>query len=47
MIWSIAVIAVILNAAMEWEKIFGFMLAPVYFFSLVLIGQMLFGADGG
>ncbi|MBT8141336.1 MAG: hypothetical protein KJO88_03125 [Gammaproteobacteria bacterium] len=47
LIWSIAVIAVILNAAMEWEKIFGFMLAPVYFFSLVLIGQMLFGADGG
>lgn len=45
-VWSIVVIAVILNDALEWQKVFGFMIAPVYFFTLVMIGEMMFGAGG-
>ena len=47
LIWSVAVIAVILNAAMEWEMLLGFLIAPAFFFSLVLIGQLLFAAPVG
>jgi hypothetical protein len=42
MIWSVAVIAVILNAATEWEALFGFLIAPAFFFSLVVLGQIVF-----
>ena len=42
LLWSVAAIAVILNASIGWQQLYGFIVAPAFFMSLVLVGQFLF-----
>jgi len=42
LVWSVGAIAVILNKAVEWNVVFGYVLAPGFFFSLLIISQVLF-----
>lgn len=44
LVWSVAAIAVILNAAIGWQHLYGYILAPAFFMSLVLIGQIFFSS---